>query len=130
MKLFLVLALAAISATSEDKKEVPNQASNNNIDISATVLLDPKLIHDAVGADLPMGYVAVRVRVTPKTDHVIRVSPDDFTLISRKDGQRSGSLDANQIAGTGGFILRTGPKGGLEAPKSSSDASPNPLIAA
>ena len=34
-------------------------------------------------------YIAVRMKVTPKTEKPLRISPDDFTIVSRKDGQRS-----------------------------------------
>jgi hypothetical protein len=44
------------------------------------------------------------MKVTPKSDTPMRISPDDFTLLSRKDGQRSSSLSPHQIAG-GGTVL-------------------------
>jgi hypothetical protein len=93
-------------AGDKDKKPLPNQAGNDDIDIFATVLLDHQEIQQAVGADLPDGFAAVRVRVVPKADQVLVIGPDDFTLISRKDGERSGALDPAQITGKAGMIVK------------------------
>ena len=43
----------------------------------------------ALGEELGVGYVVVRMKVTPKTEKPLSISPDDFTIVCRKDGQRS-----------------------------------------
>jgi hypothetical protein len=41
---------------------------------------------------LGTGYIAVKVRATPLGPDPLPLSPDDFTLVSRKDGEKSGAL--------------------------------------
>ncbi|HEY1755573.1 MAG TPA: hypothetical protein VGG72_09275 [Bryobacteraceae bacterium] len=97
------------SALAGDLKALPNQAGNNDIDLQGTVLIvrnDIKLALD--GPDLPPEYIAVRMKVTPKSGAPLRISPDDFTLLSRKNGERSPALSPNQIAG-GGTVLMVKP---------------------
>ncbi len=93
------------AALAGDPKPLPNQAGNDDIDLSGTVLIVRNDIQLALdGPDLPAGYIAVRMKVTPKSEKPLRIGPDDFTLLSRKDGQRSPSLSPHQIAG-GGTVL-------------------------
>ena len=40
----------------------------------------------------------------------LRISPDDFTLISRKDGERSPALSPTQIAGAGALVVKPAAK--------------------
>ena len=68
------------------------------------MIVDRAEVTQAVGADLGVGYVVVRMKVTPKTEKPLRISPDDFMLLSRKDGQRGSALSPHQIAG-GGTVL-------------------------
>src|SRR5438270_9935288 len=49
------------------------------------------------------------MKVTPKTDKPLRISPDDFTIVSRKDGQRSEALSPGQIAGRGALVVKAAP---------------------
>ncbi len=74
-------------------------ASNEAVDLSATVLLDKADIQQALGADPGEGMVVVRIKVTPHGAKPQMISPDDFTLLSRKDGERSPALAPAQIAG-------------------------------
>jgi len=99
---FLLHSSGALAA---DLKPLPNQAGNDDIDLTGTVLIvrnDIKLALD--GPDLPPEYMAVRMKVTPKSGAPLRLSPDDFTLLSRKNGERSPALSPHQIAG-GGTVL-------------------------
>jgi hypothetical protein len=89
-----------------DRKPLPNQAGNDDIDIFATVVLDRQEIRQALGTDLMDGYALVRVRVVPKADQALRLGTNDFTLLSRKDGERSPALDPEQITGQAGLILK------------------------
>jgi hypothetical protein len=105
MKFLSILLLCASGASAADPKPLPNQAGNDALDLSGTVLMMRNDIQLALdGPGLPPGYMVVRMKVTPKSDKPVRVSPDDFTLLSRKDGQRSPALAPNQIAG-GGTVL-------------------------
>src|SRR3974377_1742918 len=100
-----------LSALATDRKPLPNQAGNDDIDIFATVILDKQEIRQALGGqELADGYAVVKVKVVPKADQSLRVGPDDFTLLSRKDGERSPALDPAQITGQAGLILKAGPQ--------------------
>jgi hypothetical protein len=101
----LIVPLAFVGAIFAENKPAPNQASNEQVALAGTVMLDRVEIRDALGTDLGPGYALVRIKVTPKTDEALRVSPDDFTLLSRKDGDRGGALDPNQIAAPGGALI-------------------------
>jgi hypothetical protein len=102
---FLPLLLASSLAFAGDPKPVYNQAANSQLDLSAVALVARNDIKLALeGPDLPLDYIAVRIKVTPKAEMTLRISPDDFTLLSRKDGQRASALSPNQVAG-GGTVL-------------------------
>jgi hypothetical protein len=104
---FLTIAICfSLTAFGSDKKPLPNQAGNDDLDIFATVLLDRAEIQQALGAELEDGYAIVRIRVVPKADQVLRIGSDDFTLLSRKDGERSQALDPAQITGKAGLIVK------------------------
>jgi hypothetical protein len=90
---------------------LPGQAGNDNIELAGSVFIDQAEIRQTLGADLGAGYVVVRVKATPKTGDPMRIGPDDFTIISRKDGQRTQALAPNQIAGKGAALAVTGPEG-------------------
>jgi hypothetical protein len=101
----LLLCASGVSLLASDPKPLPNQAGNDALDLSGTVLMVRNDIELALdGPSLPPGYMVVRLKATPKSEGALRLSPDDFTLLSRKDGQRSPSLSPHQIAG-GGTVL-------------------------
>lgn len=104
MKHLAPMLLMAALAFSENKP-LPNQAGNDDVDLAGTVIIERPQIQQELGMDMGAGYMLVRIKVTPKTDAALRVGPDDFTLLSRKDGERSPALDAQQIAGTGGALI-------------------------
>src|ERR1041385_3824510 len=105
----LWMIATALIAQAGERKPLPGQAGNDDIEMVASVLIDRDEIHQALGADLGAGYVAVRIKVTPKTEQPLRVSPDDFTMISRKDGQRSVALSPGQVAGKGALVVKAAP---------------------
>jgi hypothetical protein len=43
--------------------------------------------------------------VIPKSPKAMRVGPDDFMLLSRKNGERSPALTPNQVAGGGSVLV-------------------------
>ena len=106
MKLLITIVILACFAFAADIKSLPNQAGNGDIDIAGNVFVEPKEIQQLLGAPMDPGYVVVRVKVTPRMANAIRISPDDFMLVSRKDGERSSSLAPNQIAGSADLILQ------------------------
>jgi hypothetical protein len=105
MKFIGTLLLCSSFAMAADPKPIYNQAGNDQIDLSGTVLMMRNDIELALdGPSLPPGYMVVKLKVTPKTEQTLRISPDDFMLLSRKDGQRGSALSPHQIAG-GGTVL-------------------------
>jgi hypothetical protein len=106
MKTLTVLFLVSLLAAAADRKPLPGQAGNDDIELAASVIVDRAEVTQAVGEELGVGYVVVRMTVTPKTEKPLRISPDDFTIVCRKDGQRSVALSPGQIAGTGALIVK------------------------
>jgi hypothetical protein len=98
-----------------DIKSLPNQAGNGNIDLAGKVFIEPNEVQEALGAPLDRGYIVVRIKVEPRMLQAIRISADDFQLISRKDGERSDALTPSQIGATANLILKS---------KTSYDGSP------
>jgi len=107
---FILSLLAAIALAADkkaaDKKIGPAEASGDDFAFTATALMDRAEIQQALGADLGDGFVVLRLKATPKTDKPLRISPDDFTLLSRKDGERCPALSASQIAGRGSITVK------------------------
>ena len=46
-----------------------------------------------LGSDPGIDLIVIDLKVSPRGDHKINVNYDDFTLITRKDGQRSQALE-------------------------------------
>src|SRR5579862_5732766 len=108
MRTWIIIAAIAALAFAAPKKPMPVQATNDDIQLTATLLLDRDDIHQTLGQDLEADYVVVQMKAVSKTGKPVRIGPDDFTLISRKDGQRSSSLTPTQIAGKGALIVKSG----------------------
>ena len=107
MKLFITGLILSCLATAADLKSLPNQAGNGNIDLAGTVFVDSKDIQQVLGTTLDPGYIVVRIKVEPRMLQAIRISADDFTLVSRKDGERSEALLPSQIGGPANLILKS-----------------------
>lgn len=88
------------------KKFFPGQAGNDNIELSASVMLDPAEIQQAVGASLGEGIAVFRVKATNKTGDPMRIGPADFTAVSRRDGDRGDALAPGQLAGGSTLIIK------------------------
>src|SRR5437868_6796191 len=104
LRLIFVSLLACMLAAS-DKKLPMEETSNDLIDISATVVLDKEQIKQELGSDFGGDIVLVKVTVRPVSDKPIKVSLDDFLLVSGRDGQRSEPYSPSQIAGTDVLVV-------------------------
>ncbi len=104
-RILLGMIAAALLAPAGELKQLPGQAGNDDIDLTASVLVTRDEIQEALGTDIGAGYIVVHMKATPKTEQPLRIGPDDFTMLSRKDGQRSLALAPNQIAGSGGAMV-------------------------
>jgi hypothetical protein len=107
VKLLIPLLIISCFAAAEDIKSLPNQAGNGNIDLAGTAILDAKEIEQVVGAPMDPGYIVVKIKVSPRTLEALRISADDFILVSRKDGERSDALAPGQIGGPANLILKS-----------------------
>ena len=107
-RLLLFASFAALLSFGGDRKQLPGQAGNDDVDIEGSVILGHDEVTSVVGGDIGEGYVVVRMKVIPKGDKPLRIGPDDFTMISRKDGQRSTALSPSEIAGKGALIVKRG----------------------
>jgi hypothetical protein len=121
---FLIL-LAALGAA--EKKLPIEQTSNDMIEITATPIIDKDEIRQELGSDLGGDIVLVRVQVRPVSEKPVKISLDDFLLVSGKDGQRSQPFTPRQIAGDAALVLTPqGAKNGIggNRPKWSGIAGP------
>jgi len=107
VKSLIALAISALVLAGQNIKSLPNQAGNGNIDLSGTVFIDSKDIQQVIGAPMDPGYIVVRIRVEPRMLEALRISADDFSLVSRKDGERSDALAPSQIGGSANLILKS-----------------------
>jgi len=112
MKFVVAFAAVAVAAFAEEPKTLPNQAGSDNVDIVGTALVDRKEIQQALGADLEAGFIVVRIKITPRAGYSMNIDADHFTLISRKDGERSGALSPTQIAGSSALVVSQGQRVG------------------
>lgn len=106
MKYAFLIATISVFALAAPRKPLPGQAGNDDVELTASPILDRDAMKDALGADIGPGYVIFRVKVTPKTEKPLRISPDDFTMVCGKDGERSDALDPGQIAGKGVLVVK------------------------
>ncbi|MEQ1886406.1 MAG: hypothetical protein ABL967_15180 [Bryobacteraceae bacterium] len=113
MRPIAILLALACTLFAADKKQVSGygEAGNDNADFIATVHLDPGDIHDILGADLPPGYVLAKVKAKVKTGDALRLSPDDFVLVSRKNGDRADAIAPSQITSTSALTIRRDQRG-------------------
>jgi hypothetical protein len=102
----IAVALLAVTVLAADKKVFPGQAGNDNIELTGTLMIDPMEIRGAVGSNLGPGVIVARIKASNKTGEPMRIGPDDFVLISRKDGDRGDSLAPGQLGGGSALIIK------------------------
>jgi len=109
------LLLICASLFASKKVISPNtSAGNEEVDIIASIVLSEDEVTQKLGADPGKGIVLLQVRVVPKTDKPVQVSPDDFILLAHDDGERSKPFDPEEIAGGGRMIVSDTAKGPLK----------------
>ncbi len=109
MRLFYgsVLFLLAVTASFGAKKVVsPNtSAGNEQVDVVATLYMTEEEVTQKLGMDPGKGIALLEVKMIPKTDQSVQMSPDDFILLAHDDGERSKPFDPAQIAGQGAMVV-------------------------
>src|SRR3954447_7148833 len=84
----------------------PNtSAGNDQVDIIATIFMTQEEIAQKLGMDPGKGIALLEIRVIPKTNDSVQISPDDFILLAHDDGERSKPFDPAQIAGQGAMVV-------------------------
>jgi hypothetical protein len=103
----LVIALTASSLFAAKKVVSPQTSGGNElVDIVATISLSEQEVTQKIGADPGKGIVLLQVRIIPKTDKAVEVSPDDFILLAHDDGERSKPYEPAQIAADGALVVK------------------------
>ena len=113
----LVAGVACIPAAMLASHQVTSpttSSSNDNVEITATITLAEPEVAQKIGVDPGTGVVLVEMHVLPKTDKDLRVSPDDFFLLSHDDGQRSQPFEPAQLAGRGALVVSPTAGGGTK----------------
>jgi hypothetical protein len=114
--LFIGLLVATVLSGGEKKKSPTRSTENDLVEITATLLVYPEEVHEALGSDLGGHYILANVRLVPKDGRKVAISLDDFTLRTDKDGEKTTPFAPSQIAGRGALVVTTSEgssKGGL-----------------
>ncbi len=102
----LFLAFTVSTLLAEKKVLSPTtSAGNETVDIIATISMTEEEVTQKLGADPGKGIALLAVRVVPKTDKPVDISPDDFILLAHDDGERSKPFDPAEIAGGGALVV-------------------------
>jgi hypothetical protein len=103
----LVIVFSAASLLASKKTVSPETSAGNElVDIVATISLSEDEVTQKLGADPGKGIVLLKVKITPKTDKTVQISPDDFILLAHDDGERNKPYEPEQIAADGALIVR------------------------
>lgn len=110
VRILAVLSGAVLTLQASKKVISPvTTGSNEQVDLEATITLAEAEVAQQIGADPGKGIVLLKVRVTPKTDTPMQISPDDFILLAHDDGERSRPFEPAEIAGKGALVVSNGP---------------------
>jgi hypothetical protein len=110
MKMFVAFTLAASLYAASEPEIYRAQTGNNQIEFTATAVTDKQEVARMLGG-FPVDIIIVEIKVTPRTDEPLAISPDDFTLLSHRDGQRSAAFSAAQLAGKNMMVVRRQQRG-------------------
>jgi hypothetical protein len=102
-----VLFLLVVGTSFGAKKVVSanTNAGNEQVDVVATLYMTEEEVTQKLGVDPGKGIALLEVRMIPKTDQPVQMSPDDFILLAHDDGERSKPFDPAQIAGQGTMVV-------------------------
>jgi hypothetical protein len=102
----LLLALVCCAlVTAADKKPAQGHGDDESVSIEATILT-PEQVQQAVGSDYSGQYTVVNVRLSPKGGKPYDIHLDDFILRSQSDGDHSGPMLAEQLAGSEAMVVQ------------------------
>src|SRR3954468_4462273 len=102
----VLFSLAVIASFGAKKVVSPNtSAGNEQVDVVATLYMTEEEVTQKLGMDPGKGIALLEVRMIPKTDQPVQMSPDDFILLAHDDGERSKPFDPAQLAGQGAMVV-------------------------
>ena len=110
MRTILLAAVFALAANAA-KTVSPVTSEDEYLVVEALAHLEKESVAEVLGHDPGMELIVVQVKLAPRGETKIKIDLDDFTLISRKDGQRSQPLAPSQIAGAGALVVNSGTPG-------------------
>lgn len=118
---FLIAAMAVSVLFAGPKKVISPETSagNDQVDVVATITLAEDEVAQKLGADPGKGIVLLEVRIIPKTDKPLQVSPDDFILLAHDDGERAKPFEPSEIAGNGALVVSSTTEGTVKKTSSS-----------
>lgn len=111
MRYVILTALLAMLANAE-KHIGPVSSEDEFVVVTGSAVPDHQSVVKTIGQDPGMDLIVVNVKLAPRGENKIAINFDDFTLLSRKDGQRSQPLAPAQIAGQGALVVNQGSSGG------------------
>ncbi len=107
---FVTLLTTTALSMAADKKAAVGRNGNDDVDLSGTVFAEKEVVLQMLGLDPGRDLVLVEIKISPRTDKALAISPDDFTLLSHKDGQRSSAFSPGQLAGKDVLVMKTAPR--------------------
>jgi hypothetical protein len=109
MRLFYGSVLFFLAATvffgAKKVVSANTSAGNEQVDVVATLYMTEEEVTQKLGVDPGKGIALLEVRMIPKTDQPVQMSPDDFILLAHDNGERSKPFDPAQIAGQGAMVV-------------------------
>jgi hypothetical protein len=109
---YLILTAVLATLAAAEKHTGPVSSEDEFLVVTGSAVPDRQSVIKTIGRDPGMDLIIVDVNLAPRGENKIAVNFDDFTLISRKDGQRSQPLAPAQIAGKGALVVAQGGTGG------------------
>ena len=103
---FLLMAIAGTVFASKKVISPTTSGDNDSINVTATLFMKPDEVTQEIGANPGADVVVLKVRVTPKVDKPVSISPDDFILLAHDDGERNQPYDPSEIAGKGVLVVK------------------------
>lgn len=105
MKTVILALVGALVVLAGDKKLPSGAASNEAVELEASVLADEQL-QQIFSSDFSHMFVVVEVTLTPKGGKPLEIRLDDFLIRSEQTGAHTGPLLAAQIGGEGGIVVK------------------------
>jgi hypothetical protein len=85
--------------------------SNEALEVTATAHIGRQAATAILGVDPGVDIVAIEVKVSPRGESTLLFNREDFTVISRKDGQKTQAMHPSQIAGPSALVVASSAPG-------------------